>query len=481
MSSINYRNSTCFEDGVGHLLNFENFKNAVCRRKMRVSRLNNVSTKVVGILPIDQPCYKTCINPRNSLRNSDAKPLQGKKAPTYRKSMGVNALRDKIDRYYINNKSLAFEDCMNFSEDEEVDLDPPTKRWNLIQKFICSKNVPDFSGQIEEISRHIHDPASSHGKRRRYKCKKSKAHANASLNIPFQNQAQRSFMIPCSNNFKKDIHCKIFAPVRKGSTAAHVEDDQRETSSLPDIETVSEPEHCTSSIDDKEITQKNSLKEEGQETEQKPKQKKSRPYILCGSFCRRVKRRKFFKQRVESSRNSSFIMPDIHSLGPVKLNSSQYSQSSELGNPKGFNNRAIREEFAKKKFASCIDEGSINEPTTDEEASTPKSKGKYLNQSSKIWSSSTNEDQTNVSDGSEKNILFKNSVKLPNLTPIPKVLKKTYINEHFVLLEKAKKKRKHPKVKIGKNNLKRSKNIYNISMCPKKQLEKRSASLVPQM
>lgn len=123
-------------------------------------------------------------------------------------------MRDKFDRYYSNNKSLAFEDCMDFSEDEEIELDPPTKRWNLIQsnflshnliEFICSKNVHNFSGQVEEISRRksaclssidIRNPTSSHGKRRRYKCKKVKTHANASLNIPFQNQAQKTFSKP---------------------------------------------------------------------------------------------------------------------------------------------------------------------------------------------------------------------------------------------------------------------------------------------
>lgn len=93
-------------------------------------------------------------------------------------SYALNSLKDKLEHfYYAYNKSLMFEDGMNFSEDEleEEDTDTPsagdntrgkTSKWTLLQskffinndvdfgvEFICQNDNTRFSDNIEEISR----------------------------------------------------------------------------------------------------------------------------------------------------------------------------------------------------------------------------------------------------------------------------------------------------------------------------------------
>jgi hypothetical protein len=93
-------------------------------------------------------------------------------------SYALNSLKDKLEHfYYAYNKSLVFEDGMNFSEDEidEEETDTPSagdkskgkqSKWTLLQsmllyhndsnfglEFICQNNDTRFSDNIEEISR----------------------------------------------------------------------------------------------------------------------------------------------------------------------------------------------------------------------------------------------------------------------------------------------------------------------------------------
>ncbi|CAI2386590.1 unnamed protein product [Moneuplotes crassus] len=461
-----HKNSTCVEqEDIGCLLNSENFKNAVLRRKMKVSQLNNVSEEVSLETP-QKWTFQTAIKQGKNHKTSGGKPIYNKKITFHRRSLEMSSLQEKLDHYYTNNKSLAFEDCMDFSDDENIQMSPPTKKWNLIQKFICGKHVQNFSNQIEEISRQIKNPKGANGRRKRYRTKRNRGNTGVSQCVPFQSNPQTSFMIPHSSKLQKNIKCPVFSPVRKGSIGAQDDQDCKRAPSVID----QDPEFL-----DGEIIPDGLVEGDKKEPKHKSKLKSSNCINLFGSFCRRASKKKA-KEVVENSRNS-FIMPDIHSLGPVKLTSSHYSQAESQAKPNGLQGNTMRESFA-KKFAASIDEGSMSERSTSEEVYTTKSKHRFMNQCSKIWSSSTNEDQTNGSDSSERNILFKNSVKLPNLTPIAKILKKTYISTKAVV-PRSPKKSKNPKMRISKKEVKKSKNIANISVYPGSKLFRRSASIVP--